>query len=253
MLYPVSKKSLALTLTLSLAGWALPAAAAAPDSAQTIKNLNAALNGERNAHAKYLAFAEQADEEGYGAVASLFRAAAAAEEVHGNNHEKAMRTLGGNPEVKVETPVVHSTRENLEAAISGETHEYKSMYPEFVNQARQGPFVPAIVTFEEAQRTEEVHAKLYQDALRDLDKLKGSGPRTYYVCSVCGYTVTELNFEKCPNCLKPKDRYNLRQLMKPLTARTPTERPRSNPSLNDDGRSCGYSSRVGFNPYLEIL
>ena len=207
MLYAGSKKLLALTLTAGLVGWAFPVSAAGADSTQTIKNLNAALNGERNAHAKYLAFAQKADEEGYGAVASLFRAAAAAEEIHGNNHEKAVRTLGGNPDAKVETPAVHSTRENLEAAISGETHEYKSMYPEFVNQARQGPFVPAIVTFEEALRTEEVHAQLYQAALRDLDKLKGSGPRTYYVCSVCGYTVTALNFEKCPNCLKPKDRY----------------------------------------------
>ena len=205
--YGVSKKLLAFTLTVGLVGWALPAGAADADSTQTIKNLNAALNGERNAHAKYLAFSQKADEEGYGAVASLFRAAAAAEEVHGNNHEKAMRTLGGDPDVKVETPVEHSTRENLEAAISGESYEYKSMYPEFVNQAQKGPFVPAIVTFEEALRTEEVHAKLYEEALRDLDKLKGSGPRTYYVCSVCGYTVTELNFAKCPNCLKPKDRY----------------------------------------------
>ena len=207
MLYGVSKKILALTLAVGLVGWAIPARSADTGSAQTIKNLNAALNGERNAHAKYLAFAQKADEEGYGAVASLFRAAAAAEEVHGNNHEKAMRTLGGNPDVKVETPLVGSTRENLEAAISGESYEYKSMYPEFVNKARQGPFVPAIVTFEEALRTEQAHAKLYEQALRDLDKLKGSGPRTYYVCSVCGYTVTELNFAKCPNCLKPKDRY----------------------------------------------
>jgi len=209
MLYGGSKKLLALSLTVGLVGWALPARAAHADSTRTIKNLNAALNGERNARANYLAFAQKADEEGYGPVASLFRAAAAAEEVHGNNHEKAMRTLGGNPDVKVEAPVVNSTRENLEAAISGESYEYKSMYPEFVSQARQGPFVPAIVTFEEALRTEEVHAKLYGEALRDLDKLKGSGYRTYYVCSVCGYTVTDLNFEKCPNCLKPKERYKL--------------------------------------------
>ena len=207
MFFEGSKKLLALTLTVGLVGWAPPARASDADLTRTVKNLNAARNGEGNAHAKYLAFAQKADEEGYGAIASLFRAAATAEEVHGNNHEKAMRILGGNPDVKVETPVVNSTRENLEAAISGESYEYKSMYPEFVNQARRGPFLPAIVTFEEAQRTEEVHAKLYEQALRDLDKLKGSGPRTFYVCSVCGYTVADLNFEKCPNCLKPKDRY----------------------------------------------
>jgi rubrerythrin len=203
----VRRKILAVTAAVGLGSWGVPARAAGAESTRTTANLNTALNGERNAHSRYLAFAQKADEEGYGAVASLFRAAAFAEEVHGNNHEKALRTLGGNPEAKLETPVVNSTRQNLEAAISGETREYKSMYPEFVNEARQGRYVPAVVTFEEALRTEEVHAKLYEQALRDLDNLKGSGPRSYYVCTVCGYTTTNLDFEKCANCLKPKDRY----------------------------------------------
>ena len=205
--YAVGKKALALILTVGLVGWVLPARSADAASKQTTANLNAALNGERNAHARYLAFASKADEEGYGAVASLFRAAAAAEEVHGNNHENTIRIMGGNPDVKMETPAVNSTRENLQAAISGETHEYKTMYPGFVNQARQSRYLPAITSFEEAMRTEEVHAKLYEEALRDLDKLKGSAARTYYVCSVCGFTTTDLNFEKCVNCLKPKDKY----------------------------------------------
>ena len=207
MLYQTSRRVVALALTVGLSSWAVPARSADGESTQTMKDLNTALNGEKNAHERYLEFAKKADQEGYGAVASLFRAAAAAEDVHGNNHEKAMRRLGGNPDVKMETPAVSSTRENLEAAIAGESHEYKTMYPDFVRQARQDLLVPAIVTFEQAMRTEEVHAKLFEQALRDLDKLKGSGARTYYVCSVCGYTTSDLNFEKCLNCLKPKDRY----------------------------------------------
>ena len=207
ILFQASRKALALAVTMGLGAWALPANPSDAQSTQTMKNLNAALNGERNAHAKYLAFAQKADEEGYGAVASLFRAAATAEQIHGTNHEKAMRKLGGIPDVKQETPTVQSTAENLQAAISGESHEQKSMYPEFILQARQDRSVPAIVTFEQAMRTEEEHAKFFEEALRDLDKLKGSGPRTYYVCTVCGYTTMDLNFEKCMNCFKPKDRY----------------------------------------------
>lgn len=207
ILFQASRKALALAVTMGLGAWALPANPSDAQSTQTMKNLNAALNGERNAHAKYLAFAQKADEEGYGAVASLFRAAATAEQIHGTNHEKAMRKLGGIPDVKQETPTVQSTAENLQAAISGESHEQKSMYPEFILQATQDRSVPAIVTFEQAMRTEEEHAKFFEEALRDLDKLKGSGPRTYYVCTVCGYTTMDLNFEKCMNCFKPKDRY----------------------------------------------
>jgi rubrerythrin len=30
---------------------------------------------------------------------------------------------------------------------------------------------------------------------------------TMYVCTVCGYTTTKLDFEKCPGCLNPKDKY----------------------------------------------
>ncbi len=206
-LFQAGRKALALGVAMGLGGWTLPAKPSADLSTETTKNLNAALNGERNAHARYLQFAKKADQEGYGAVASLFRAAAAAEEIHGNNHEKAMRKLGGTPDVKMETPPVNSTRENLEASIAGESHEFKTMYPDFVHQARQDRDVPSIVTFEQAMRTEEEHAKLFEEALRDLDKPKGSSPRTYYVCSVCGFTTTDLNFQKCVNCLKPKDRY----------------------------------------------
>jgi rubrerythrin len=207
LLYRVCRGALALALTAGLVGWVPLAKPADEQSPQTVKNLNTALAGERNAHAKYLEFAKKADEEGYGAIGSLFRAAAAAEEIHGTNHEKAMRKMGGNPDLKMETPVVGTTRENLEAAIAGETHERKTMYPDFVHQARVDRSVAAIVTFEQAMRTEEEHAKLFEEALRDIDKLKGSGPRTYYVCSVCGYTTTDLNFDKCLNCFKPKDRY----------------------------------------------
>ena len=59
-------------------------AATAADAATTLDNLQEAFNGESNANARYLAFAQKADEDGYGEVASLFRAAAKAEEIHAN-------------------------------------------------------------------------------------------------------------------------------------------------------------------------
>src|SRR3974377_697528 len=79
MLYQTSRQGLALVLTVGLSSWALPARSADAESTQTMKDLNTALNGERNAHERYLEFAKKADEEGYGAVAGLFRGARAAE------------------------------------------------------------------------------------------------------------------------------------------------------------------------------
>ncbi|MHB8303849.1 MAG: rubrerythrin family protein [Acidobacteriaceae bacterium] len=97
--------------------------------------MQAAFNGESNAHVRYLAFAKQADGEGYGEAASLFRAAARAEEVHASNHAAVIKEMGATPKATIESPEVKSTRENLEAAIKGETYERDIMYPAFLKQA----------------------------------------------------------------------------------------------------------------------
>jgi rubrerythrin len=53
---------------------------------KTEQNLLEAFAGECRANRKYLAFAKQADKEGYSQVAKLFRAAAEAETVHAHSH-----------------------------------------------------------------------------------------------------------------------------------------------------------------------
>lgn len=187
-----------------LAVVALPGRAGA---SKTIDNLQTAFTGESNAHARYLAFAVKADEEGYGEVASLFRAAGRAEEVHAANHAVVIKKLGGTPEAKIEAPVVGSTKANLEAAIKGESYERDTMYPDFLKQARAEANKDAVQTFNYAKAAESEHAKLYSQALNDLPKLKGSGSKDHFVCAVCGYTTTEMNFSKCPSCFNNKDKY----------------------------------------------
>ena len=85
----------------------------------TLENMQAAYNGESNAHSRYLAFAKQADVEGYGEVASLFRAAARAEEIHASNHATVIRRLGVVPQARLEAPDVKPTRENLQSRYQG--------------------------------------------------------------------------------------------------------------------------------------
>lgn len=148
------------------------------------KDLLAAFAGESQANRKYLAFAKQADKEGHPQVAKLFRAAAEAETVHAHNH---LRTLGG----------VKSTADNLKEAISGETHEFKEMYPEMIGHAQEEELKAAELTFNFANEVEKVHAALYQHALDNLDSLKEVD---YYVCTVCGYTCENEPPDKCPVC-----------------------------------------------------
>ncbi len=199
------KKLACSALALTLALIALPNGAVA--ATKTLDNLQAGFNGESNAHARYLAFAEKADQEGYGKVASLFRAAAKAEDVHAANHAAVIKKLGGTPEAKIETPVVKSTKENLEAAIKGESYERDTMYPEFLKQARAEGNRDAVQTLNYAKTAEAEHAKLYSEALNNLPNLKGSKAKDYFVCTVCGYTTTKMDFSKCPACFTHKDKY----------------------------------------------
>ena len=195
----------AILLLLAILLIAFPGSAAA--SAKTLDNLQTAYKGESNAHVRYLAFAERADKEGYGEVASLFRASAQAEKVHATNHAAVIKNLGGTPQEQIETPVVASTRQNLEAAIKGESYERDNMYPEFLKQARAEGNMDAVQAFNYARTAEAEHAKLYSDALNNLPKLKGSKAKDYYVCTVCGYTTAQMDFSKCPSCFTHTDKY----------------------------------------------
>ncbi|MFH0980058.1 MAG: rubrerythrin family protein [Planctomycetota bacterium] len=172
----------------------------------TLDNLQSAYHGESNAHERYVAFAKKADEEGFGQVASLFRAAARAEEIHAQAHAEVIKKLGGTPKADIQKPEVKSTKENLEAALKGETYERDTMYPDFLKVAKAEKNLDATKTFNYALAAEGEHAKLYKQALDDLDQWKG-GKKEFFVCAVCGYTVTKVDFEKCPSCFSPKEKY----------------------------------------------
>jgi rubrerythrin len=148
--------------------------------------LKEAFAGESQANRKYLAFADKADQDGYPQAARLLRAAAAAETVHAHNH---LRALNG----------INSSTENLKEAIAGETHEFKSMYPEMLEQAKTEGHKNAERTFQFALEVEKVHGALYQGM---LDNLEAAGKENfpYYVCPVCGYTSEREAPESCPVC-----------------------------------------------------
>ncbi|MDA8424394.1 MAG: rubrerythrin family protein, partial [Nitrospiraceae bacterium] len=119
---------------------------------KTDQNLQDAFAGESQANRKYLAFARQAEDEGYAQVARLFRAAAAAETIHAHNHLKGMKG-------------VKSTKENLVAAISGESYEFQKMYPQMITDAKAEGQDYALRSFSLANEVEKVHAALYKKAL----------------------------------------------------------------------------------------
>ena len=176
-------------------------------ASKTLDNLMTAFNGESNAHAKYLAYAKKADQEGYGKVGSLFRAAALAEEIHLNNHAEVIKAMGGTPKADINLPEIKSTRENIADANKGESYERDVMYPQFIAQAQQEHNADAVRTFTYAREAEAQHAKLYGEALNNLKEWKVEKAE-FSVCPTCGYTVaSKPTFAACPVCATPTKLY----------------------------------------------
>lgn len=159
----------------------------------THENLKKAFAGESEANRRYLAFAKKAQEEGLTQVSKLFRAAAEAETIH------ALAHLDKIGEIK-------STKENLESAIKGETHEAEKMYPSMILHAKEEGNQEAVIGFKWANEVEREHANLYKEALEKLENLEEID---YNVCQVCGHTHVGEAPNVCPVCGAPKEKFRL--------------------------------------------
>ena len=153
---------------------------------KTLDNLMAAFAGESQANRKYTAFAEAAEKEGHKGVARLFRATAEAETIHALGEFRIAGKVG-------------DTKANLQTAIDGETYEYTKMYPEFETDAKAENQDAALKQFGLAKAAEEIHARLYSEALDNLKNGKEEDV-DYYLCPVCGYIEKGKTPDACPIC-----------------------------------------------------
>ena len=160
----------------------------------TQENLQEAFAGESQANRKYLAFAKQAEKDGFSQIAKLFRAAAEAETIHAHAHLRAMG-------------VVKPTPENLQAAVDGEIFEFESMYPPYVEQAEGEGNHAAAASFRNALAVEQIHADLYAEALSKAKAGEDMAAAKIMVCPVCGNTVLGDAPDKCPVCGVPGDKF----------------------------------------------
>jgi rubrerythrin len=175
----------------------------------TVHNLLSAFEGESNAHAKYSAFAIKADGEGLHGAASLFRAAARAEQIHADYHARVIRKLGGEPAATIHPTTVRFTLENLNEARAGERYEIDSMYPEFLREAKGHNNTAAVRSFECALDAEKTHARLFSEAIAVLDSGWLVAARNFFVCAVCGYTSETPEAERCPSCNLPWEKFEV--------------------------------------------
>ena len=159
----------------------------------TLENLKEAFAGESQANLKYRAFAKKAEQEGYPNIARLFRTTAEAERIHAEGHLKALEGIG-------------STTDNLGTAISGETYEYKEMYPPMLERAETEGH-KAKRMFGYAVAAEAIHAKLYQRALDMVQQGNDLTGIDFYLCPVCGFIEFGKPTDPCPICATKPDKF----------------------------------------------
>jgi rubrerythrin len=159
----------------------------------TEQNLWEAFAGECQAFRKYMMFARKAEGENLPNIGKLFRTAAEAERIHAEGHMAALQA-------------VKSTAENLEAAVAGETHEYKEMYPPMLAQAESdGHKAKRMFAF--AVKAERIHADLYTLALEAARRGKDLAETQFYLCPVCGHIEMGKPPATCPICGTKGEKY----------------------------------------------
>ena len=131
---------------------------------KTEKNLKDAFAGESQANRRYLYFANKADIEGQNDIAALFRSTAEGETGHAHGHLEYLEIVG-DPATGLP---IGSSRQNLQAAVAGETHEYTDMYPGMAKTAREEGHDEVADWFEPLAKAERSHANRYTKALNDL-------------------------------------------------------------------------------------
>lgn len=169
---------------------------------KTLANLKTALAGESMARNKYTYFAQAARRDGRDKVADEFEAMAVNEMTHAKFWFELVHGKPGD------------VFTNLKNAMAGELSEWKTMYPEFAQTAREEGFEDIAVMFENVASIEKNHEERFMKLFLDMknadarkegseaiaqeaEPKKKSGVE--YRCVFCGATFED-RLDVCPVC-----------------------------------------------------
>ncbi len=171
----------------------------------TLDNLKAAVTGETGATTKYSAYAEMAEKAGLKQIASLWRATAAAELIHIDMEYKLVAKDDPSwAKPSASAPSEAPVDLNLIDSANGEIYETSDMYPAFIKKAQEEGRADAVRVFTRAKLAEAYHAERYLQAYNNIDN---ADDEKYYLCPLCGYIHKGKDFEKCPICFCPADKF----------------------------------------------
>ena len=162
----------------------------------TSVNLMKAFAGESQARNKYEYFAKVAQKEGYRDIAEHFARAA--------NNEKTHAKL----ELTMNSPL-GNTKENLQAAIDGESYENTTMYPDFAQIAKDEGNKEAAKLFKGIGKIEVEHENMFKMLLERLEsgsEFVSEDEEEAWICEVCGHVhYGKKALKVCPVCKHPQE------------------------------------------------
>ena len=169
---------------------------------KTEKNLMEAFAGESQARNKYTYFASKARKEGYEQIAAIFEETANNEREHAKLWFKLL--CGGD---------IPKTLDNLEAAATGENHEWTEMYKRMAIDARSEGFNDIAFMFEAVGNIEKEHEERYRTLYANIEEslVFAKSEKSVWICRNCGHLHDALEAPKlCPVCKHPQAYFELR-------------------------------------------
>lgn len=192
-------------------------AGASDDFQTTITALKKGYEAETGAHRRYVLFGRLARENGYTGIAYLYTSLATSEIIHAKNYKRILDTLGvALDEIPEKEIPVGDTKENLIYAAERELNSINNTYPAILDEIKAEGNAEAIKVVEYSWSSHKQHLDIinkirrwspsfFETVARKIDEKTDR----YFVCEVCGSTVTEIPENACPVCEQPVSNYRL--------------------------------------------
>jgi rubrerythrin len=185
---------------------------------RTQRNLAASFAGESVARARYVLFAQVAQEQGFEQISAIFLETAANEQEHAKRFYKLIK--GDSTPIQIPFTVpgipVGTTAENLRAAADGELEEHSQLYPHWASIAEQEGFDEIAKIWRAIASVEKEHERRYRILLGQVES--GSvfkrDREVSWKCRNCGYVSQGVEAPAvCPACAHKQSFYEIKEIL----------------------------------------
>jgi rubrerythrin len=192
-------------------------AAATEQYPHSIAALKKGIAAETAAHHRYVAFGRHAGSEGYAGLAYLYTALATSELIHAQNYTRMLATLGELIAEPRNMPVkVGTAKENLIYAAERELNSIENTYPLLLQAVEDEGHIDVIAAVRYSWSSHKQHLDIIEkirrwspDFFETVARKIDEKTDRYFVCQVCGSTVTEIPADTCPVCGEDQRHYRL--------------------------------------------